>query len=592
MRRCLLMSFVCVHDGESLFRAAARERLASEAQALSPRAELIFIDLVSGKNDFEHLLEDYPAVRVLVPAQKIGYHDAVFLGLREALASHACVLSDACIPIHCNLEEILESFRLHPQLAVLGPAFMDAEGKELPCTQMVYSDGRLDPQECITTFPHAAAFLPRYLGIYACDKVLRFVPPPARRLREDWACLEWFYGVWARGWQVRLDPSFCMMTESAPEVFSCRSFMERARLYRHEIFFLRRHGLVRESAFRFFGHGVRRSGLAFLWAWLTPKLFVRLPGGEAQSGSEVFARIQANEEAGDPALAALLHGSAEEPAGGTVYTPDGAMPEANYMEDGADTLIAQTAEEKCAPKIPKPRKSRNTKPARNPQSDTAVIVQARSGSTRLAGKAFLELGGRALTHTVLEALRAAREAEVFMLAVPERDQEAFAPIAAEHGFRVFGGSEEDVLARYAGAARACGCGTIVRATGDNPFVCPHLLDDIARYHREHKADLAHYLGIPLGAGVEVISADALFAAAAEASAPFEREHVTPWIYSQRARFRVEEPDLARDPGIRLTVDTMADLERARRILAACGNLRPIPLERILALFRTDPEIFS
>jgi hypothetical protein len=37
---------------------------------------------------------------------------------------------------------------------------------------------------------------------------------------------------------------------------------------------------------------------------------------------------------------------------------------------------------------------------------------------------------------------------------------------------------------------------------------------------------------------------------------------------------------------------MADLERARRILAACGNLRPITLERILALHAADPDIFS
>jgi spore coat polysaccharide biosynthesis protein SpsF (cytidylyltransferase family) len=233
---------------------------------------------------------------------------------------------------------------------------------------------------------------------------------------------------------------------------------------------------------------------------------------------------------------------------------------------------------------------------------TAVIVQSRSGSTRLPGKAFLPLGGRAMTHTVLGALKFAREVDVFILAVPSRDVEAFAPVAGEHGFHIFGGSEEDVLGRYAGAAReyAPNCDTIVRATGDNPFVCPQLLDKIVDYHRRRKAPLSHYLGIPPGSGVEVISADVLAEAVISAKEPGEREHVTPWIYANRARFAVEEPDLALDPGIRLTVDTAEDLARAERILAAlsmpaspseAAGAEPITLERILALYRENPDIF-
>ena len=226
---------------------------------------------------------------------------------------------------------------------------------------------------------------------------------------------------------------------------------------------------------------------------------------------------------------------------------------------------------------------------------TAVIVQSRSGSTRLPGKAFLPLGGRAMTHAVLEALKCAREVSVFILAVPDYDVDAFAPIAREHGFHVFGGSEQDVLARYAGAARAyaSGCDTIVRATGDNPFVCPQLLDEIVCYHREHGAALSHYLGIPLGSGVEVIAAAVLAEAQVQAAAPYEREHVTPWIYANRARFTVEEPDLALDPGIRLTVDTADDLARAERILAAAReNAQPITLRRLLALYRDRPDVFA
>jgi spore coat polysaccharide biosynthesis protein SpsF (cytidylyltransferase family) len=241
---------------------------------------------------------------------------------------------------------------------------------------------------------------------------------------------------------------------------------------------------------------------------------------------------------------------------------------------------------------------------------TVLIVQARSGSTRLPGKAFLPFNTAGiqsqpytLTDAVLEALRAAGEIDARILAVPERDTAAFLPFAEAHGFRVYGGEEDDVLARYAGAATASDAEIVVRATGDNPFVCPRLLDAIARYHQErflHDADgaralplaLSHYLGIPLGSGVEVITASVLREAAARAREPYEREHVTPWIYGNRMRFAVEEPDLALDPGIRLTVDTAEDFARAERILAAMGADRPIVLETLLGLYRSKPEIFA
>jgi spore coat polysaccharide biosynthesis protein SpsF len=116
---------------------------------------------------------------------------------------------------------------------------------------------------------------------------------------------------------------------------------------------------------------------------------------------------------------------------------------------------------------------------------------------------------------------------------------------------------------------------------------------MVHHHRERGAALSHYLGIPLGSGVEVISADALAAAAAAADTPYEREHVTPWIYANRARFIVEEPDLALDPGIRLTVDTAEDLARAERILTALriSGASPITLQHIFALYREVPALF-
>jgi len=221
----------------------------------------------------------------------------------------------------------------------------------------------------------------------------------------------------------------------------------------------------------------------------------------------------------------------------------------------------------------------------------SVIVQARTGSTRLPGKVLLPLGGRPLLASVLEALLAAQTVAEVIVAVPERDLDALGPIVTAAGCAIVGGSEDDVLSRYEKAARTARCATIVRATADNPLVCPELLDEIVGRHFAEGADLSHYLGIPPGSGVEVVSAVALFAAAAEAVLPYEREHVTPFIYAHRERFIVREPDLGLDPGLRLTVDTQDDYARVAAILERMGTARPITLRRLLELYRQDAAVF-
>lgn len=223
-----------------------------------------------------------------------------------------------------------------------------------------------------------------------------------------------------------------------------------------------------------------------------------------------------------------------------------------------------------------------------------AIIQARSGSTRLPGKVSLPLAGKPLIQRVIEAVKAAKLVTDLVLAVPSRDHEALAPLAKALGCRIFAGPEEDVLQRFALAAALVEADTIVRATGDNPFVCPEHIDSILQHHFRQEADLSHWLGIPLGSGVEVIRRKVLLEAAASASLPYEREHVTPWIYANRDRFRVEEPDLALDPGIRLTVDTRQDYERALRLaeyFEQQGSL-PVKLKQVFSLWQTKPSLFA
>ena len=175
---------------------------------------------------------------------------------------------------------------------------------------------------------------------------------------------------------------------------------------------------------------------------------------------------------------------------------------------------------------------------------------------------------------VMEALREV-PCGLWILACPEDCAATFAPLAKEVGFELSPGPKEDVLSRYCLAIRRFGLHRLIRATGDNPFV---FTDATTFLDREASALGAHYSaysGLPYGAGVESVEAEALLRAEAEATNPAEREHVCPYLYNHPESFLLHRP-LApsrwREPRIRLTVDTREDYEKAEKLYPALSGL--------------------
>jgi spore coat polysaccharide biosynthesis protein SpsF len=217
----------------------------------------------------------------------------------------------------------------------------------------------------------------------------------------------------------------------------------------------------------------------------------------------------------------------------------------------------------------------------------AVVLQARLDSSRLPGKALLKLGGRPLIYRVMEALRRV-EADAYILASPEDCAGEFAPLAEEAGFLFCPGPKDDVLGRYCLVIRRYSLGRVIRATGDNPFVFADAASAINAEALTLDADYAAYSGLPYGAGVESVSAEALLRAERGASAGFEREHVCPYLYGHPELFRLHRPLAPRNwqgPSVRLTVDTREDYRRALLLwhfLAASGPVCPLPGEAFIA----------
>lgn len=223
-----------------------------------------------------------------------------------------------------------------------------------------------------------------------------------------------------------------------------------------------------------------------------------------------------------------------------------------------------------------------------------AIVQARLGSERLPRKVLAEIGGRPALDILLTNLRTVRSLDGIILAVPERDVE-LAAFGRQCGVPVFAGPEQDVLARYVGAARQAAASAVVRVTADCPLLDPQLVDQVVQAYRRDPCDYAYVSGYPRGAGdAEVIATAALERAARESTLPWHREHVMTYITDHPERFtiRIEPaPDDLRRPDLRVCIDQPEDLEVVRQVFARLGQAgRPIHVRDVIRLLDSAPEI--
>jgi len=213
-----------------------------------------------------------------------------------------------------------------------------------------------------------------------------------------------------------------------------------------------------------------------------------------------------------------------------------------------------------------------------------TVLQVRINSTRLPGKLLLPLKGVSIYEHILIRLFKATEPSGVIVATTKNTLPFIEDINRRYGVMVFVGDEEDVLGRYARVVEKYSLDDVVRATGDNPLVSIDYIDKAVRLHRAVCADLTTFPDLPLGTGVEVISAKALIESDRLATNPYQREHITQYIYSRESFFRIvrgiPEKELNR-PNIRLTVDTAEDYSRMIKIYEALYSGKPVELKQVI-----------
>lgn len=192
---------------------------------------------------------------------------------------------------------------------------------------------------------------------------------------------------------------------------------------------------------------------------------------------------------------------------------------------------------------------------------TNIIIQARMGSDRLPGKVMMKIGGRAVIDRVISRVLEAGLPVICAIPEAKTDDPLAARIAEWRKIALVRGHGENVALRFVQALAEHPCDAFVRVCADSPFIDAGVIETSIEMLRVHDADYVHTVGFPSGHQIECVRT-ATFLRVWRTFDAHEREHVTPRF--RKGGFKIRA--VRRWPGeenIKLTVDTMDDLERLR-----------------------------
>jgi spore coat polysaccharide biosynthesis protein SpsF len=226
-----------------------------------------------------------------------------------------------------------------------------------------------------------------------------------------------------------------------------------------------------------------------------------------------------------------------------------------------------------------------------------AIIQARISSTRLPGKVLKDIGGQSMLAQVVRRTQQATLVDQVVVATTGNSaDDAIVAECVRLNVPAFRGDEEDVLDRTYQAAAAHKAEAVVRITSDCPLIEPEVVDRVVNAFLKIRPDYASIClerTYPRGLDVEVMTCAALECAWREAQEPYQRVHVTPYIYQHPHKFGLlsvtNDTNYAK---YRWTVDTQEDLDFVREVYDRLDSCDGINWTQVLNLLARAPELLQ
>lgn len=222
-----------------------------------------------------------------------------------------------------------------------------------------------------------------------------------------------------------------------------------------------------------------------------------------------------------------------------------------------------------------------------------IVIQARSGSTRLPNKMNLKFYEESsILDILISRLKAFFPNMLVVLATTENKlDDLLVDRTKSYDIKIFRGSENNVLNRFVNACKFYNVNNVVRVCADNPFLDMESLKELIDAFSASSVDYMSFQtreGTPsvkthYGFWAEAVKLSALEKVEELTNDNFYFEHVTNYIYGHPNIFNTEFlqiPEYLHDTDIRLTIDTKADFEIAKELYSELLNEGEFSIKQI------------
>ena len=227
----------------------------------------------------------------------------------------------------------------------------------------------------------------------------------------------------------------------------------------------------------------------------------------------------------------------------------------------------------------------------NLKSRIGGIIFSRYDSSRLYGKALIDIEGRNLLGRVIDRAKMIKGIKKLIVATSNRKiDDKIYEFASSEGIETFRGSCNDVYQRSIEACEKYGIDFFARICGDRPFLDYELVTKAINIFKKEKVDLVTTMyprTYPPGFTTEIINNNLLKKYNLEVISEFDREHLTTYFYKNPNILKIrniKNRNYNNIKNIKLVVDTKEDLKKARWIAKHRKDSEgPQSIEEIISL---------
>ena len=234
-----------------------------------------------------------------------------------------------------------------------------------------------------------------------------------------------------------------------------------------------------------------------------------------------------------------------------------------------------------------------------------IIIQARTGSTRLPNKTVLPFyEDKSVLQIIIEKLKSDFSIPIILATTTNPSDDVLEEIATLNNIKYFRGDENNVLKRFIDCAALYKIDIVIRVCADNPFLETYFINQLISQYDLKKCNYISFStkeSVPAmkthyGLFAELVELDALKKINNLTVDTLYTEHVTNYIYTHPEIFSLnflQIPNELQRQNIRLTLDTGSNLTNLKYIYCKLKRDKErFDYKNILALLEEEKNILS